>query len=272
MKVICVFPITNNTHNIPLILGIFRLEIAPQLILLGATDLEIKFPEIDYKYVETNQSLKGGTKGKGIVDCLKNTNISPDIVIICDGSNKIPYIYIINIFQELISDSSIYCVMANRKNNKSISDFRYLVERFEVFALKKCFDFKNEIPDGQCGLWAYRHGKLNINSHPKEIKLTAEGYEIELDLLGEILEKGLNHSFIDVELPLNQQTTSFKYEDNLKKMSFLLNKYARLKQYLNYYIQEFEQTAEFLSLMKGEQIEQWAEYKKNILSLIPNGL
>ena len=128
MKVACLFPITNNAKQYPQILEYFSKEIKPQLTLLGATDGAITFPGSDYTFVATNETLEGKPKGKGIIGSIKNLATKPDVVIVCDGSGKIPYKYVLDIFQELTSDSSICCVMANRGENKAIGLFRYLID------------------------------------------------------------------------------------------------------------------------------------------------
>ena len=212
MNVVCIFPVTNNSQNIPEILIEFKNKIAPNLIKLGASNCEIKFAGTDYIFVGTNQTLEGKPKGQGILECLKNCLKIPDCVIVCDGSNAIPYHYIVSIFQELVSDASMCCVMANRRKNKAISPERFLIEEFEIFILKEYFRHDKEILDGQCGLWAFRKGELDINGHKKEIKLTARSYEIELDLLSEVLEKDLEYSFVDVKLPIRDVSSSFKYK------------------------------------------------------------
>jgi hypothetical protein len=191
MKTACIFPIVNNEEKIPDILTSFKKTVGPQLCKLGASGQpELKFPGLDnYYYVPVNQEIEKPEKGESILSCLSNCVSFPEVVIVCDGSGKIPYEYMSNIFKELISDSSICCVMANRKGYKAIDDFRYLIERFEVFCLVHFLNHPVNIPDGQCGLWCYKTGKLNINGISQEIILTATGYEIELDLLSEVLDK-----------------------------------------------------------------------------------
>ena len=263
MNVVCIFPITGNHENIAKIMLEFKETIGPQLKILGATQLEIKFAGNEYVYVGTNQTLEGPPKGKGILQCIRNCPTPPNVIISCDGSNKIPYSYIINIFQEIVSDYNLCCVMANRKGNKAISEFRYLIENFEIFILRKYYNHNRIIPDGQCGLWAYKYGKLNLNGDKKEINLIAEGYEIELDLLGEVLKNNLTYSFVDVTLPhapLENVKSLFNYENNLKKMKFLFTRHERLKDLIDKYFLEFEK----INPIKPEIKEQWENYKLDV--------
>jgi hypothetical protein len=270
MRVVCIFPITNNEKNIPTIIEKFRDFIAPQLSVLGATNIELKFAGADYIFVRTEQVLevpKG--KGKGILDCLKNVAIVPDFVIACDGSGAIPFEYIIDIFKVMISDSTMACVMANRKDNKAINDSRYLIERFEIFSIIKLFNHKKNIPDGQCGLWGYRNGKLKINNTEVEIKLSSVGYEIELDLVSEIIEKNLEYSFVDINLPPRQVSSSFGYNNNLKKFEFIISKYPKLKFLISYYLNEYEKTNEFNDLINKHTVkETWKRYKEDVFKII----
>lgn len=237
---------------------------------MGHEAPEIKFPEPDYKYVPSGQVLEGPTKGEGILKCIKNCESVPDCVISCDGSNAIPYENILNIFQELISDSGVHCVMANRKGNKAIQRERFLIERFEVYTVKRCCGYNGEIPDGQCGLWAYRAGVIRRNGAETEICLTAKGYAIELDLLSEALEKGLNYSFVDVELPMRQTSSKFEYENNLKKMRFLLEKFKskKLAESLCDYVKDFERGEEFKMLAsKNMRVKPyWKGYKASLFA------
>jgi len=267
MKVICVFPmfpVEKYHKNIPDIITKCKIKIFPKLCLLGAINPEIRFSNIKYKYVETNKVLEGEPKGEGILGCLEGIK-DIDYAIICDGSGKIPYENIIGIFQELMSDSNVHCVMGNRINNKAISPPRYLIERFEVFVFKKYFNYTREIPDGQCGLWGYQKGEINFNGNKKEIKLTARSYEIELDLLSEVLEKNLNFLFVDVELPPQKEIDNkeFKKEDSLVKMRFFLNKYPKLSADIPKRIVEFEKKE-----VNKELEKYWKEYKDGLIELL----
>ena len=269
MNLVCIFPVTNNPENMSLIIKKFKDVITSQLNILGATNVEIKFAGTDYVFVGTDQVVEGKPKGQGILECLKNCAINPHFVVVCDGSGAIPFEYIVDIFKVLISDSSMACVMANRKSNKSINDSRYLIERFEIFSILKLFNDKKEIPDGQCGLWGYRYGKLKINDTETEIKLTGIGYEIELDLVSEIVEKRLEYSFIDVDLPPRQVSSSFTYDNNLKKFEFLILKYPKLKFLISDYFNEYEKTDEFNTLINIPHVkETWERYKQDIIKII----
>ena len=268
MRVFCIFPCTNHEDKIPKILKIFHLNIAPKLKSLGSTKTNYSFGPLNYEYVETDQTSRGDGKGKGIIKSVHNLDENPDVVICCDASGAIPYEKIIGIFTRLISDSSICCVMTNRIGNKSIIPIRYLVERFEIFAIQTLHEHDTKILDGQCGLWCYRHGKIDVNGEEKEIKLTAKKYDIEIDLVDEVLSKKLKYSFVNIELPPRDVPSGYTKEDNLSKMKFLLNKQDTLKGKLQEYINKFEDTGEFKGLI-GEPIRgEWNEYKKDIQNII----
>lgn len=270
MNLLCIFPITNIPENYPKIMKYFEVNIAMLLQKLGA-EIEIKFAGTDYRFVSTNESIPiGSKKGEGILECIKNCTSPPDFVIMCDGSGAIPYNYIVKIFQELTSDSSIYGVMANRGENKSISEERLLIERFEIYVLKKHYDYREDIPDGQCGLWGYR-ASIKDGSNNKKIKLTAKSYDIELDLLGELLKNNLKFSFINIDLPKRDAPSSFTYDNNLKKMQFLLEKYEDIKPKLKDYITLFENTQEYLKIVENKSIkETWDKYLNDLYALLNN--
>ena len=266
MKVVCIFPITNNADKMPDILKQFKLHVAPGLQFLGASNPEIKFAGTDYVFVAADQMLEGEPKGKGILECLKNVPTGADYVICCDGSHKIPYKYIVDIFQALVSDSKIVCVMANRVGNKGIDNFRYLIERFEIFALCKYHNYSLQIPDGQCGLWGYKLGEINVIGATTSIKLTAVGYDIELDLLGEVLENKLPFLFVNIELSEQPKIlTSFQYRNNLGKMKFLCEKYSHFDTSVFPYLAEFEKSNIFSDLCDSEELkERWKKYKEDL--------
>lgn len=267
MNIVLIFPVTNTSENIPTILTEFKNNLAPKLKILGAEKIEIKFAGTGYVFVGTNQTLEGQPKGQGILEQLKNCVYSPNYVIMCDGSGAIPYNNIIQIFQELVSDPRMCCVLASRGENKAISEERFLIEEFEIFTLKKYHNHKRDILDGQCGLWGYKTGILNIDGIQKEIILTANSYEIELDLLGEILEKELEYSFIDINLPPRTSKSSFIYKNNLGKMKFLLAKYKKLKDCISNYVIEFEKQKQDKILKEGIK-DTWENYKENLFKLI----
>lgn len=271
MHIVCIFPVTNNIENTPQILTVFKEEIVPKIRVLGADNIDIKFAGTDYTFVGLSSMPQGQPKGTGVLECLKNVSGEPDYVIMCDGSGKIPYRFIVDVFRFLVSDSSVHCVMANRGENKAISRSRYLIERWEVFALKTLFGSPSEIPDGQCGLWGYYAKEISISKGKTErICLTATSYDIELDLLSEVLSKKLNYIFVPIELPKAEAPkTGFTFEDNIKKMRFLLEKYPALRQKLKGYLEEYKKANE----TKIEELDEsenslWSNYCNEISRLV----
>ena len=269
MRVAVLIPIRGYEKNFYKLFSESIPKVVKNLKLLGATEIHIRYAGIDtYFFPSTNETHEKEPKGKGIIGSLRSIPEPPHFVIVCDGSEKIPLAYIPDVFQELISDSTLSAVMACRGEHKAISKFRYLVERFEVFSLKRYHKYDNIIPDGQCGLWGYRYGKIKINDSEVQIKLTGLGYEIELDLLDEVLNKKLKYSFMDVELPTYEVKTSYDYDDNIQKMKFLCGKNEKLKDSIPLYLEEFEETDEFerlLTELEDKDKEIWNEkYKKDI--------
>src|SRR3989339_1857247 len=191
MHVACIFPVGADPKKQFVILEVLEKKaIARNLNELGASPLELRFPPAYYTYVPSSGSIDPSAlkKGEGILEVLRSIPDTLDYVIVCDGSGKIPYEKIVDVFSELVSNST--CVMAERDgDNKAISEIRFLIERWEIFVLKHFFNHPKEIADGQCGLWGYYAKEMVVGDERKKIKLTAIGYDIELDLLSEVLCK-----------------------------------------------------------------------------------
>ena len=62
MKVICIFPVYENSDNISDLVNNYALSIGKELKVLGATQVEFKFPGIDYTWVAVNETLEGTPK------------------------------------------------------------------------------------------------------------------------------------------------------------------------------------------------------------------
>ena len=122
-------------------------------------------------------------------------------------------------------------------------------------------------------MWAYRNGKLNCNGKEHEIKLTGEGYEVELDLLNEVLLKDLKYSFVNVNMPDQKEKipTSYTDKDSLKKLRFLCSKCLKLKDHLLECLTEYEKSEEFKAIITGAgegDLKKWnEEYKPAVKSL-----
>lgn len=277
MKVLCIFPVGGRYQgNRGDITERFAKFIQPKLMQLGANNVSFSCPPAPENYptikTETNSLNSKTPKGQLIRACIQGLSEKPDVVIMCDGSGKISYEKVVDVFQELTSGVDMCCVMSNRVGDKCISESRYLVERFEVSVIAKINNHHKIIPDGQCGLWGFRCGKIQNNGDEKEIYINAQGYEIELDLLDEVLSKNLQYSFLDVELkPLEPIKTDFSDEEHMKKMDFFLRKKSTvdLKRLVPTYIEEFQDSEEFKKLCnKPVIVEDWKKYKDNLHNLI----
>src|SRR3990167_6835500 len=98
MRLALLFLMRKYETKYPEISGYLKNGLHNELRLLGFDHIDIKFPGMDYTYVATNDEIEGIPKGKAIVDALKNLQHTPDIVMICDGSGKIPLTNIPRIF------------------------------------------------------------------------------------------------------------------------------------------------------------------------------
>jgi len=250
-------------------------SILPALVRLGLNqnNFGVSFTPINYSFAPNNPTPYNVPKGTGIRAIIDYT-LPPETthVICCDGSNKLPFRYIKDIFQELISDSSSLCVMANRKGDAAISDERLLVERFEIFSVTTYFEYKKELPDGQAGLWGYRLRGTRKGNEDKNIRLTADGYGIELDLLSEVISKQIPFTFIDVNIEKeDKRPTGYNYEDNLRKMKFITEKHAGLKEHVPSFFTDFEKQEKIRGLLENKDMgTYWERYKKDLLNIMEN--
>jgi len=270
MDVLCIFPLSNNYEKLKDIIDCFIREIAVNLAP-PCTNVHIITPNPDYQYVGVGDIVPiSKPKGQFIIDAIKSSSPQIDYVLMCDGSGAIPYKYTIDIFQALISDPKIHCAMIERiGQNKAISKERFLIEKFEVFSLKKFFGYAEDIPDGQGGLWGFYRREIEKNGIKNKINLTAKEYDIELDLLSEVLEKNFGFLFVPITLPKREIISAFTYENNIRKMIFLLDKHPmlsnKLKSFLDEYLIQAKQEIDTLD-ENGKII--WEKYKKDVLTLL----
>lgn len=269
MDILCIFPTAGCHEKVGEIVDRLEKGIITKLIQLGANP-QIITPGPDYKYVQVGEKIERVSKPKGelILDAIKSASKQTEYVIACDGSGAIPYENIVDIFQALISDPNIYCAMINRVGQeKAIPQERFLIEQFEIFALKKTLGYEKGIPDGQGGLWGFYTKDIEINGNKTKIILTAKEYDIELDLLSEVIEKGLGYIFVPISLPPREVKSQFPYEKNIAKMNFLINKYPKLQDTLKKYLSEFLiECGEEIKKLNIEGEKTWGRYKKDILS------
>ena len=108
-------------------------------------------------------------------------------------------------------------ISVRRNPDWGIGHERKLAEMFELWLVSRIFNV-DPLPDGQCGLWSLSWEAANV------IDLRARTFEVELDLLTELLLNKVPLRFVDVEVEPADGTT-FRKEDHRKKLLFLAAKF-----------------------------------------------
>lgn len=140
-----------------------------------------------------------------------------EIILCIDGTGRIPPEAVVDAVQ-LLQDSNCDAVFAQRGENKGIEPERWIIERFEIFLVEEKYNIK--IPDGQCGCWAF----VTHKDSERKMNLNASGYELELDILTEVLHKKLKYSFFPVEIHSEAAKSLFDQEQHASKLKYLAEK------------------------------------------------
>jgi hypothetical protein len=143
-----------------------------------------------------------------------------DIIIYFDGDNQIP---LGDSIGELVKQLKNYdYVIACRGDKYGIEYPRVPVESFENFLVSNTFFVS--LPDAQCGCWGFKGKFLD-----ELLKfLTAEGFEIELDVLIYFLTKKIYPHYIKVDVKEEGKSEFKVNEDHRIKLRFLLIKLGLL--------------------------------------------
>jgi len=152
-----------------------------------------------------------------------------DYLVVIDGDGQIPRKHILDIIKQLVN--GIPAVLSCRKNKPGIGEPRNAVEKFELFLLTQAFG--NDLPDGECGLWGFDKNTF------EKIYLSADGFEIELDLLTELLTKKIKFGFVYVDV-LESKDTTVGSDNDKKKLIFLRKKLGFGKDFISYMSEKFE--------------------------------
>ncbi len=160
----------------------------------------------------------------------KYSDIDNSYFVLMDGSGKINFDSIYSVLKGLEEKQVIF---GCRPISHAISDFRLKLELFENFLVEE--KYKVKLPDAQCGCWGFNLGIL------KDMPLTAESYDIELDVIINALEKGMNIGFIQAMIndDGDVKKTNFKFGSNFEKLDFLCYKLELTKDILNLYYRNF---------------------------------
>jgi hypothetical protein len=227
-------------------------KIAPSLYDLGF-DVHSIFPNADWLHAAINKHnehddfathqeteeikkrLKTNNKGFVVNECLSRFKESDTKIILhIDGSKAFNLKSIIHVAQCFL-EPSIDAVLTVRKNDTGISKPRQLLEDFERFVVSNSFN-KTAILDGQSGCWSF---KLK-----NEIYITAIGYEIELDILTELLKLNANILWKDIDVYPRKPSQYDYLPDSIQKLKFICNKLRITKSTILSLLQEFSRLHE----------------------------
>lgn len=157
-----------------------------------------------------------------------------DYVICIDGDGDINFDYIFEVLEALLGGNK--AVFSCRQGNYGLKPVeRSYIEYFENGILE--IFFKTRVPDGQCGCYGFH------NSIIKKLSLTATNFDIELDLLINILQREEELTYIPIKIEQEEERSNFTFEKNIEKLEFInkklcLNKYF-LKEYYVFFQKKF---------------------------------
>lgn len=192
-------------------------------------------------YCETIQSEYKNITKKGrmvrhelqrIGSLKKYSDIDNSYFVLIDGSGKINFDSVYNVLKGLEQKQVIF---GCRPISRGIEDARVKMEHFENFLLEE--KYKATLPDAQCGCWGFNLGVL------KDMPLTAESYDIELDVIINALERRLDIGFIQVTMKnvgsKKKKETNFKFHANFEKLDFLSYRLELTRDILNLQYRNF---------------------------------
>ncbi len=232
-------------------------EVQKQLAQLGVTELIIRYASPNHiidgeGYVIKYKDLC--PKGSAVrlqLDALCEKN--PDLIIFSDGDGQIPQKSILRALK-ILSETVYKALISCRPRTQGIAGDREKVEKFELFILEEIYGI--HLPDGQCGFWGFTGDVL-----PK-LNLRAIGFELELDILSEILRKSVNFCFVEVDVKRGE-ISSFREEDHERKIRFLADKYNIDDWDISKYISKFES----IEKKTGKEHNLPETYKKSLREL-----
>ncbi len=176
--------------------------------------------ETNTEKISVDRSSKGRilrTKLEEIKNSNEDSEHYSDYVVYVDGDGDIDFNDTFKVMDVLMNKSGV-CFTC-RRGKYMMGQVRDSIERFENYLLENKYGVS--LPDGQCGCWGFRKEILK-----KNYNLSAEGFEIELDILCMCLDTGILPYFVPIKLNLNEpnSVSSFSIPEHKIKLSFLIEK------------------------------------------------
>jgi hypothetical protein len=194
-------------------------SVFPELDKIGMDEkvilpIDEEFQDVDFRKTREIRYSGKVPKGLAVRDGIQRVRREhrPRFILHIDGSGKIQPGYLVDMIRALTETKCGAC-LANRTGSYGITHERMAVERFELYILEELFNC--EFSDGQCGCWGFDVDKCS------NMTLSAEGYELELDFLKELLDKDIDFTFIPVDIT-DSGTSMFCPEDHRSKLQFLV--------------------------------------------------
>lgn len=180
--------------------------------LVGKNGLKIPYTDMVSKTIVIQNKFK---------DILDEKLDDEGAIIYFDGDGQVDESMVFKILSELKNNDFVMCC---RGTDFGVSVPRVKVERFENFLVSE--KFKIGLPDAQCGCWGFKTKFLKKLFND----ISAQGFEIELNILILFLMAGIVPSYVPIKLikkknveeNKEQSTTYDPKKDDLKKIKFLL--------------------------------------------------
>lgn len=256
-------------------------KVFPYLDELGF-EKEIIMPTNDWMRTQANKHVSTLTlqnpenvkrlllrNNKGIIvrhclELLKSTDCK--IVLHIDGSGSF-YFSDINAIIGIMMESQNHAVLTKR-DISGMDKFRTVLEKFERKLVQTKYSH-TIIDDGQSGCWCFRF----FDDFKPEEHLSAKGYEIELDILVNLLKHNAKVIWHPIKINVKGRGASqFKVGDNIPKLEWLSNAIQIRKEQilpmLDEFISENEaeiRVAELEAEQLGETTNKISTYKEYII-------
>ncbi len=231
-------------------------------IVFDSWDLSKEYPTMEVDRVlipvETPVRVHRSHKGDAIrfwLDWYREFGDKDSVAIYVDGEGISPR----QVWKHLESLPRGGATLSLRTNpDWGIGEERKLAEMFELWLVGRIFGI-DPPPDGQCGLWALSWEAVHA------VNLSSRTFEVELDLLTELLINRVPLRFISVEVePLGE--TTFRKRDHRRKLLFLAAKFKLSPEAL---VEELESFRRGLGGSLSE-IEEAVREVSSLIKKVPN--